>query len=187
MIKHPITYTNFDNKVVTEDFYFNLTKAELAKKMLTDEGVDEGLGDRLKQIGESKNPKLILETFESFLFQAYGERDKDGRFLKSEAISNSFSVSEAYSNLLFQMATDAEFAGKFINSIVPQDMQESVTNTAESIRAKSEAQMQGHNKPKEAPKFEQVYGVVPEETPEADDLAAFRAWQENQKQAGQDA
>lgn len=186
MIKHSITYKNFDNETVTEDFFFNLTKAELAKRMITDQGVDEGLGDRLKAIGESKNPKLILETFESFLFQAYGERDKEGRFLKSEAISSSFSVSEAYSNLLFQMATDADFAAKFINSIVPQDMEDSVRNTSESIRAKSEANMQGHQQKPVAPKFEQVDMLVPDPQ-EADELAAFRAWQANQKQAGQDA
>ena len=38
MFKKPITWTDYDGKEITEDFYFNLTRAEVMEMELGTEG-----------------------------------------------------------------------------------------------------------------------------------------------------
>lgn len=118
MLKRTITYTDYDGLERTEDFYFNLTRAEVAEMELS---VDGGLVKMLNKIVEAKDGKRIIETLKDFILKAYGEKSPDGRrFIKNDEVRANFAQTEAYSKLFMELALDADAAAKFINAIVPK-------------------------------------------------------------------
>lgn len=131
MLKKSITYKNFDDETVTEEFYFNMTKAELVELELSEQS---GLADTLKAIIDAKDGAKIIEYFKKIILMAYGERGDDGRrFIKSKELADSFSHTEAYSQLFMELATDANAATTFINGIMPSDLAEEVANLPATV------------------------------------------------------
>lgn len=117
MLKKTMTYEDFDGVQRTEDFYFNLTQAELMEMELSTEG---GIEKMVKKIVDTKDTKKICEVFKDIVLRAYGEKSLDGkRFVKTEEIKQAFAQTQAYSDLFMELATDADAAAKFINGIVP--------------------------------------------------------------------
>lgn len=124
MLKKTITYTDYDGNERTEDFYFNLTKAELTEMQLSQNG---GLEKLLKKIVAEQNSARIVEMFKDIIFRAYGEKSLDGkRFIKKDKdgnlLADAFAETEAYSDLFMELATDADAAAAFINGIIPKDL-----------------------------------------------------------------
>jgi hypothetical protein len=120
MLKKRMTYTDFDGVERTEEFYFNLSRAEVMEMEMLADG---GMVQMLTKIVDSKDAKRIVSTFKEIILKAYGEKSPDGkRFVKSPELSGAFSQTEAYSDLFIELATDAQAASDFINGIVPQSM-----------------------------------------------------------------
>ena len=117
MLKKTITYTDYNDVERTEDFYFNLTKAELMER---ERGAVGGLSGMIEKIVSAKDAPAIIKVFKELVLKAYGEKSADGkRFIKSKEISDAFSQTEAYSQLFMELATDADAASKFVNGIAP--------------------------------------------------------------------
>lgn len=117
MIKKTIKYTDYNGNEREEDFYFNLTKAEVSEMELSTEG---GLAERINRIVAAKNSPEIIKVFKDLLLKSYGEKSPDGRrFIKSKEISEAFAQTEAYSILFMELATNSQKASEFINGIVP--------------------------------------------------------------------
>lgn len=117
MLKKTITYTDYNGSERTEDFYFNLTKAEVMEMELSTAG---GLAEQITRIVNAKDAPAIIAIFKDLVLRAYGEKSADGkRFIKSEEIKTGFSQTEAYSQLFMELATDADAAAAFVNGIVP--------------------------------------------------------------------
>jgi hypothetical protein len=117
MLKKKITYVDFDGNERTEDFYFNLTKAEVAEMEMSAEG---GLAKSLEKIVADKDAKRIMETFKDLILRSYGEKSPDGkRFVKSQELRDSFAQTNAYSELFMELATKADMAAAFVNGILP--------------------------------------------------------------------
>lgn len=120
MLKQTITYEDYNGAQRTEDFYFNLTKAEIMKMELSTTG---GLTEMIQRIIAAQDTPALVDIFEKLILKAYGVKSPDGkRFEKSEELTNAFAQTEAYSNLFMELATDADKAAKFINGIVPADL-----------------------------------------------------------------
>lgn len=120
MLKKTITYTDYNGNERTEDFYFNLSKAEVTEMELSTAG---GFTDQIQRIINAQDVPAIIKVFKELVLKSYGEKSADGkRFIKSKELSEAFSQTEAYSNLFMELATDADEAGKFINGIVPGDL-----------------------------------------------------------------
>jgi len=118
MLKKTMTYTDFDGVQRTEDFYFNLSKAEILEMEL---GTDGGMGEMLRRIVAAQDKKRIINMFKDIVLKAYGEKTPDGkRFVKSKELSEAFSQTEAYSDLFMELATDGKAAADFVNSIIPK-------------------------------------------------------------------
>lgn len=118
MLKKTITYVDYDGNQRTEDFYFNLSKAEITEMQF---GVDGGLEAQLKRIVETKNQPAIIREFKNLVLKAYGEKSDDGRhFMKSPEIAHKFECSEAYSIIFMELATDANKAAEFVNAVIPK-------------------------------------------------------------------
>ena len=117
MLKKTITYPDYNGGSRTEDFYFNLTQAEVTDMELS---VDGGLVEMINRIVAAQDGKQIIATFKDIILRAYGEKSPDGkRFVKSQELRDAFSQTEAYSILFMELATNADAAAAFINGIVP--------------------------------------------------------------------
>ena len=118
MLKKTVAYTDYNGSERTEDFYFNLTKAEIMEMELTTVG---GLSAMIEKIVAAKDGPTIIKTFKDLVLKAYGEKSADGRrFIKSPEIAEAFSQTEAYSQIFMELATDDEAAAKFVNGIIPE-------------------------------------------------------------------
>lgn len=120
MLKKTINYVDYNGVERKEDFYFNLSKAEVAEMELS---VDGGLSNMIERIVNSKDNKEIIALFKQIILKAYGEKSPDGkRFVKSKEISEAFSQTEAYSELFVELALNEEKAANFIKGILPLDL-----------------------------------------------------------------
>lgn len=117
MLKKTISYKDYNGTERTEDFYFNLSEAEVMEMEMSTAG---GLAEMIKGIVAAQDAPAIIKTFKDLILKAHGEKSPDGkRFAKSKEISDAFSQTEAYSKLFMELATDADAAAKFVNGILP--------------------------------------------------------------------
>ncbi len=123
MYKITKKYEDFNGVEKEEDFYFNLTKADILKMELSEDG---GLDKRLDRLVKTQNMKEAIKVFEGLLLMAYGVKTDDGRFVKSEEARNRFMSSAAYSEIYFELATNPEEAQKFVEGITPKFEQSSI-------------------------------------------------------------
>ena len=117
MLKKTITYKDYNGVERTEDFMFNLTKAEILEMQLTKDG---GMDAAIKKIVDAKDAPEIMKVFKDLILKSYGIVSDDGRrFIKSKETSDSFAQTEAFSMLFMELATDTDAASAFVNGIVP--------------------------------------------------------------------
>lgn len=120
MLKKTITYTDYNGVERKEDYYFNLSKAEVMEMEMSTQG---GLAEMINRIIAAQDAPAIIKVFKDLIHKAYGVKSADGkRFMKSEELWAEFEQTEAYSILFMELATDADAAAKFINAIVPADL-----------------------------------------------------------------
>ena len=120
MLKKTVTYVDYNGVERREDFYFNLSKAEVTEMELSVEG---GFSKMLEEIVKSKDNVRIMELFKQMVLKAYGEKSADGkRFVKSKELSEAFSQTEAYSEIFMELALDEKAAAAFVNGIMPSNL-----------------------------------------------------------------
>lgn len=116
MIKKTITYTDYFGNERTEDFYFNLSKAELLDLQYSQNG---GLDQWAQSVMDAHDHKKLWSLFTELISKSYGVRSADGRrFMKSEEISKEFTETEAYSVLMNEFFTDNDSIINFFNGLV---------------------------------------------------------------------
>ena len=133
MLKLTKTFADYAGNVRTEDFYFNLSKAELMKMEMGETG---GLEKLLRKIIAEQDNVKIMEYFDEIISRSYGVKSPDGReFVKSPELTKKFKETEAYSDLFMELCTDAKKAADFVNQVLPNvetstPQPEAVTNVA---------------------------------------------------------
>lgn len=117
MFTKTITYIDYDGNKRTEDFLFNLSKAEIIRMEFSETG---GMEKMINKIIAEQDNKKLMNLFENIILKAYGEKSADGkRFIKSDELSTNFKQTEAYSELLVELLTNEAAATEFINKIIP--------------------------------------------------------------------
>ena len=120
MLKKTIKYTDYDGNEREEDFYFNLSKAEITEMELSKEG---GMSEYIKKISATQNAPELIKLFKEIITKSYGEKSLDGkRFIKNKELTEAFTQTEAYSELFVELASNADEAVKFVNGIMPKNM-----------------------------------------------------------------
>lgn len=122
MIKKTITYEDYFGEKRTEDFYFNLSEAELIEWEMSKDG---GMERFVERVTKSQSIPELFPIFKDFVLRAYGVKSDDGRqFIKNEEVRQSFEQCPAYSALVMELITNTEEAVKFLNGIAPKDIAE---------------------------------------------------------------
>lgn len=121
MIKKTVTYTDYNGVERTENFYFNLSEAEVLEMEMSTEG---GMAESIQKVVDAKDAPTIIRVFKDLVLKAYGVKSDDGRrFMKTKPdgsrYADDFKETEAYSQIFMELATDADAAAKFVNGIVP--------------------------------------------------------------------
>lgn len=124
MLKKTIKFESFDGEPLQEDFYFNLSKAEIAEMEMVQK---DGLVKYLEKIIKEEDREKLIALFKDLISKSFGVRSEDGRrFTKTPESTLEFVSTNAYSELFLELATNAEMAAEFVNGIVPASMQEAV-------------------------------------------------------------
>jgi hypothetical protein len=127
MLKKSITYTDYDGNERTENFWFNLSKAECMEMELSTSG---GMQQLIEKIISEKDQAQLVKMFKEIILKAYGEKSPDGKhFFKSPEISAGFASTEAYSELFMELATNSEAASEFMNAVLPTAPTNAITAT----------------------------------------------------------
>ena len=119
MLKKTVTYQDFNGVERTEDFYFNLNKAEVAEMEMSTPG---GYAEMLQRIAKAQDSKAIITAFKQLVLDSYGVKSPDGRrFIKNDELREEFEQTNAYPEIFMELASDAEKAAEFVNGIMPNE------------------------------------------------------------------
>lgn len=119
MLKKTITYEDYDGQTRTEDFYFNLTEAELQRYYF--EHSNEGMFEYLKGILLTKNAKAMMDFIAELISISFGVKSEDGkRFVKDPNLTRAFAQTEAYSTLYMELMTKEGSIADFLKGCMPK-------------------------------------------------------------------
>ena len=136
MYKKTITYTDYNDVEQTEDFYFNLNKAELMRIQLQNNGT---LQAKLERLINTRETSEIAQIFQDIIDMSYGVKSDDGkRFIKNQEVLDAFKQTEAYSELYVELTTNTDAAVEFITGIIPAKIAEQLDKEElDKIKAKA--------------------------------------------------
>jgi hypothetical protein len=153
LIQKDITYENpFNGQQVTETHYFHISKADLVEMEIEEHGTSytpkaggeplTGMQAKLQRIVDTEDGKAIMREFKEIIRRSYGVKEGE-RFVKTEENWQNFASSEAFSQLLFELCTQADAAAEFVNGVVPGNLDQiaaEVQQQAATVAAGREAQ-----------------------------------------------
>lgn len=126
-----IRYQDFDGEEKMAECRFHLSKAELMKLNLRYGDVAR----KMEELRARKDNEAIFAMVEDVILTAYGEKVTlpDGRevFLKDELRRQAFQSSEAFSELVMEMATRKEVVAEFVSGVVPGAMVQAIRENPE--------------------------------------------------------
>ncbi len=124
MLKKTIEYKDYNDNLRKEDFYFNLTQAEVVEMETEQAG---GLAEMITRAVNAKDMPAVIKIFKDLVLRAYGEKSPDGkRFVKNNEVRDAFAQTEAYSILFMELATDADKAAAFVKGILPANLAQAI-------------------------------------------------------------
>lgn len=121
MLKKTIVYHDYDGNERSENFYFNLSKAEVMEMEFSFSG---GMTNVIEQMVNTQDTARIMEMFKKIIMMAYGEKSADGkRFMKTgpdgRRLAEGFVETEAYSELFMELVSDPKKFADFIAAVIP--------------------------------------------------------------------
>lgn len=127
MLKKTIKYEDYNGVERNEDHYFNLSRAEL---IMMEHSKVGGLKSYYERISKARDEVALMECFRDLIHVSYGQKSPDGkRFIKSEELTLEFEQTEAYSELIVELLSDADIALGFIKAVMPASISEKMPMT----------------------------------------------------------
>lgn len=126
MLTKKITFKTLDGTSVTRDFYFHLSKIDLAEMDILTPG---GYAKKLQEITETSEAHKVYPILKEIILASVGRRSDNGEeFERTEAIRNAFVQSNAYEVFIFDLLGNATNAAEFMNGIIPAELRDAVAN-----------------------------------------------------------
>lgn len=125
MLKQTFVYEDYNGDQVSEVFYFNLTKIELAENMWLKNKVDKAaeIVNGPEHTMSADEMTAILGVIKDLMRLSYGVKSDDGkRFVKNDQLWTEFTQSAAYDPFLFSLFETPEKANAFMIGIMPKDL-----------------------------------------------------------------
>lgn len=133
MLKRTITYPDFDGNMITEDFWFHLSKAEIVEFEASSK---DGMTKILKKAMVNEDQSVIIPITKDIILRSVGEKSLDGkRFIKNQEIRDAFYQTEAYSQLFMELMTDPTAAQAFVMGIMPANLRPSLEEASTQLMA----------------------------------------------------
>lgn len=144
MLKKKLTYVNYEEKTVTEDYYFNLTKAEVAELEYSIPGGFESIRDQIEAaLSEGRDiVGALLEAYKLIIGKSVGYKTMDGKlFAKSKEFSEAFLASDAYSELVLELmnGNNVDKIEEFFDNVLvgaPINMREATNKAKKELTEK---------------------------------------------------
>jgi hypothetical protein len=132
MIKKTIKWSNlFTDEEEEKDFYFHINKAELIELEVSYEG---GLSGYFQKLVDEDDAVGIVKEIRKLVLISYGVKE-GSQFVKSPELRDEFEKTEAFSELLMEVSTDADQAAEFVNGIIPKDLEQEMAALAKKQKA----------------------------------------------------
>lgn len=141
MRKEVISYVDYNGTERSEEFYFNLTRAECIKIHNQTPG---GLSAVLDKIVKANDAGVIQATFEDLLGRSYGVKSDDGRRLvKGRNLEHfvAFQETPAYDELICKLISVPGYAAEFFNDVIPTEQIKDLVDTIEKNAASSKVSL----------------------------------------------
>ncbi len=96
MLKKTVTYEDPFNPgtEITEDLYFNLTKAELVEMEMGIPG-ETSLKEHLEGIAQAQNGQQIMDEMKGIILKAYGRKTDTGKFIEDAITRENTTIAHA--------------------------------------------------------------------------------------------
>ncbi len=126
MVSETIKYTNFNGDEVEERHLFNFSEVEI---MDLEFDKKPSLTERIQRIAQTQDKSDLYRMLKFFVLESYGEKSLDGtRFVKRDEagnrLSDKFQETQAFSEFMFRLVTDADLSAEFINRVIPKNILE---------------------------------------------------------------
>lgn len=137
MLKKTIAYTDYNGTNRTEDFYFNLTRTEIAE-MEYNTGTSKSFTGLIQEIVDSNDIGKIISIMKELILKSYGVKSDDGRrFIKNDDVREAFEQNPAFDELYMELSTDPNKATEFITGIIPSNLAEKMNVNGSNAVLKS--------------------------------------------------
>lgn len=123
MFTKKITYTDFAGETRTEEFMFNLSKADVIQWRFS---VNGGIEEVFRRVIDKNDQNALVGLVKDLIHRSYGERSIDGKKFEKRRngvdLADEFEQTAAYDALFMQLITDAKAAADFVNGLMPADL-----------------------------------------------------------------
>lgn len=118
MIKKTIKYRDFNDREVTRDYYFHLSKVDMTELSL------DGIEERIRRAAATDDKGAIFREFKQLISMSVGVRSEDGaEFSRPPEFRDQFLSSPAFDELVIDLFTSPDQGVSFIRALLPADMQ----------------------------------------------------------------
>lgn len=133
-VKKNIRFTDLDDNVVEEEWYFKLDQTDVIE---LDFIHSENVSEYFDKIMKEKNTREMLRVYKEMIFRSVGKR-VNNRLVKSDAITEEFRSSGAYNQFFAELMESDDGGVTFFMSIMPANVQEQITEEQNKTFTKDE-------------------------------------------------
>lgn len=131
MLKKTITCEDFEGNTYTEDYYFHMSKSELAELDMGKKGGFAKYALALAKEDTNESREEILKIYKDLILNSYGKISPDShQFIKSPELSKSFMQTNAFDALYMELIQKPGAIEEFFRGLMPKDVQSKVTDEA---------------------------------------------------------
>lgn len=127
MISKTIKYTDFNGKEVKKTFWFHLGKADLARVVVTPQGLTLPEVIATRSDDDLSGAADAFDLLREIAKHAIGVRSADGsRFIRSDEARSDLFDTGAYDEFFTELMQDEKKAAEFMNGVMPKDAQQNL-------------------------------------------------------------